>query len=335
MRIIKSAVAMTAIALLASIQPGDAQINADFNTIGGIASSVAGGEGQVNNGNYSTIGGGTGNNILAGVTESFIGGGIDNTIDAGGDWSIIGGGFNNYINAIFGTIGSANQSQIHSPYGTIGGGAVNVISTDSIFSTIGGGAFNSITKSNATIAGGISNIVAGKYSSIPGGRLAKTTKTGQFALANGSFASPGDAQMSMYVLKGTTTSETPAELFLDGVGERLGLPNNSTWLCDIQIIGRGPTTTQGFKAVGQRHQVIVENNGGTMSLDYVYWLGHVSNFPFDVVEGADLASRNPNLLGIAIGTNGTQDALTITVTGKASQTVHWVAVVRTVELTTP
>jgi hypothetical protein len=119
---------------------------------------------------YATIGGGL-NNFVGYVLGGTIAGGADNYISgdsAGGgttDYSTIGGGTGNQISDGSGytgdcTIGGGQSNQIfRADSVTIGGGSYNSVGADAFDSTIGGGLGNRINAvcSYATISGGLSN----------------------------------------------------------------------------------------------------------------------------------------------------------------------------------
>lgn len=166
----------------------DAAGNGSPNVIGGspanvVAAGVSGatisGGGTTNGSSYvyrtnfvaahfSTIGGGRGNSIQAGATESVIGGGAGNTIKSSTGDSTISGGFNNQIqaNANNAFIGGGSQNQIlgGAVGATIGGGNANL--AGGIGATVGGGGLdnyyttpNNASGNGSTIAGGVGNTV--------------------------------------------------------------------------------------------------------------------------------------------------------------------------------
>ncbi|GAB1430413.1 hypothetical protein MASR2M18_12460 [Ignavibacteria bacterium] len=164
---------------------------------------------RVAGGDYSVIGGGTGNAITSNDGYEFnsgygatIAGGISNSIlGSYVNGSTIGGGQGNFIHSSFsGEMGGGYNSTIaggednsiagsHVPYSFIGGGSgntigdvdVDVFAANSViaggedntvisrFSTIGGGSMNSIYEQYATIAGGLNNTIRGNSASILGG----------------------------------------------------------------------------------------------------------------------------------------------------------------------
>jgi hypothetical protein len=275
---------------------------------------------------YSVIGGGNGNEIRA-TRGSTIGGGEKNLIASGCSGATIGGGVENSNHGFNTTIGGGQNNLIvgncevgpTNPFSTIGGGANNRIETGLGSFTISGGYNNVIEASRgnkgATIAGGESNAVTASYSTIPGGLQAKTSNLGQMAYASGAFAKPGDAQTSVYVCRGMTTNAAPAELFLDGISQRMSLPTNSTWALDILVTGRAADGT----SAAYQLLAAAKNNVGITTLG---------------------APRKQNILAedapawdatvVALATDST---LSIQVTGSAGMPIRWVATVRSSEVT--
>jgi hypothetical protein len=85
------------------------------------------------------------------------------------------------------------------------------------------------------IATGVNSLALGSGSNAPADNTVATGEGsnavvwGSKAYANGQFASVGDAQSGMYILRNITTNNTPTILYLDGVGatQRLLVANNS------------------------------------------------------------------------------------------------------------
>jgi hypothetical protein len=275
-------------------------IKSSFGTIGGGQQNVI-----LNDGVNATIAGGWNNSIQSGSPAATIGGGRQNTIQPSADDAAIGGGRSN-------TIQSSSQSSV------IGGGRQHQIKNDCPDSTISGGAQNTIESlaSQATIGGGWGNIIKSDTpcATIPGGAGASATKLGQLAYASGSFAAAGDAQTSVYVLRGTSSGGSQLELFLDGVSRRMTIPSGATWSFDILVVGR----TNGGKSGGYHLQGLIENVSGSTQI-----IASVTK----TVLGEDDTAWDATALA-----DDTADALAVKVTGKAGDTIRWVATVRTAEV---
>jgi hypothetical protein len=229
-----------------------------------------------------------------------VGGGRDN--NASGDYSTIGGGYSYY---------TGNLASGH--FSTIGGG--------------GGGYYayqaaayvaprNISSGYLSTIAGGSFNNAVGYLSCIPGGLGAKTSIVGELAHSAGIFSQPGDAQHSIFILKGTTTNATPLNLvagtsaFMSMFQQEIIIPSERIFSGTINIIG---TRNTGANVARYLRQFTIKNVGGTPSL-----VGSIITLGTDVADGTSISIT---------ALNSTPDVLRIAVTGKASENWRWVAVV--------
>jgi hypothetical protein len=178
--------------------------------------------------------------------------------------------------------------------------------------TIGGGIYNQVTGSwDATVGGGHGNRAEAQGSTIPGGVQARTVSYGQMAYASGQFTTTGDAQTSIYVVRGTTEDDDWHSLYLDGVDRQIFVASGRTMTFDILVVGR----TQGGKSNGYRITGVVENVSGTLSVWY-----SVSNFH------EDDSGWGVQVITVADNT------LHVQVNGDTGDTVRWVATVHTVEV---
>jgi hypothetical protein len=272
--------------------------------------TVGGGLSNEATGQYATIGGG--NNSIASGNNTTVAGGDNNT--AGANWATVGGGGSNQANGIYNTISGGQSNVSSTDYTVIGGGFSNE-SSDS-YTTIGGGNFNETTGFVSTVGGGAINLASADYATIPGGNRAVASHYGEMAYASGRFATNGDAQSSLYVLRGASTSAGLSELFLDGAAARMTIPNNSIWTFDILVAGR---TSSGNAGGGYRVVGVIENAGGVVT-----FIGT----PTVSVLGEDVAAWN-----VVMTADNTNDALTISASGTTGTTIRWVAVVRTAQVT--
>jgi hypothetical protein len=164
-----------------------------------------------------------------------------------------------------------------------------------------------------TAPSGTNSLAIGKqsYSRIPGG----------FVQSAGRFTNPGDAQVGRYIVRGTTISPAAQELFVDGTGgnQRIVLPDDSTWTFKVTVtahrtdIGNGHA---GYTAAG-----VIYRNAGVASTAIQ-----------GSVQKTVLAESNP-VWDINITADAINGSLKISVTGEASKTIRWVALVETVEIT--
>lgn len=262
-------------------------------------SSIASGRDSYISSEYSFIGGGTSQFLGANSAYSFIGGGAGCQI-TGYNSTIVGG----YFNAIAAT----NHF--------IGAGLRNIIPAGThILGVITGGFNNTNQASFASIGGGQSNLASATNATIPGGSGAVAANYGQQAYAGGSFVSAGDAQSSLYVLRGKTTSASLTELFLDGSGARMVIPSGGRWTFDI-LISAGTTNgnTAGYEIKG-----VLKNFSGTTSI-----VG--ANTTTTLANDAGAASWSVSAVA-----DNSNSALAVKVTGD-STTIRWVATVRTSEV---
>lgn len=285
-------------------------------------SVVAGGDRNTARGTNSAILGGGRNTIETNAGFSVIGGGEQNTNHVGTGYSVIAGGGGNEIFARLSVIGGGSLNDIgsNSTFAVVGGGSNNNIGTNSPQSSIGGGADNNIQAfvNSGTIGGGFGNVIASNASAaiIPGGYEAKADKWGQMAHASGSFANPGDAQGSDYILRFVTTNASIRELFLDGTNDRLRLNNtDTTWAFEIMVVARA--TTGGITA-GYRFEGMIERDGGSINI-----LGTPTKTI--LFEDAGALSWDANV-------SDSNASLTVTVSANTADPVRWVARVRTVEV---
>jgi hypothetical protein len=136
--------------------------------------------------------------------------------------------------------------------------------------------------------------------------------------ASGRFASSGDAQTGKYLLRSSTINASPTELFLDGTGgsQRLTIADDSTWVFDITVVGHQTNASTGHAGFRVRG-VIYKTSVNTLILGSV---------------NIEVLSSHANW-STAVTADTTNGSLKITVTGEASKTIRWLAVVETTEVT--
>ncbi|NDD53263.1 hypothetical protein EBZ39_05215 [bacterium] len=156
----------------------------------------------------------SGTTVLPGVDNSSTGqdglavGGLSNS--ASGENSFVAGGRNNIASALNSAVVAGQENTVSGSNSSSFGGSENLVSGDNSASF------------------GLSNEVSSDYG-IAFGTEAVSVMHGQKAFSGGSNNAPGDAQYSIYNLRGITTSDTPASLFLDGEGLHLEIQEFSTW----------------------------------------------------------------------------------------------------------
>jgi hypothetical protein len=293
------------------------------NTAGKWGATVAGGVENEATGESSAIGGGNGNTAsayvatvsgggsnIASADGAAVGGGMHNNSSA--DQATIGGGAYNTASNYYATVGGGDSNTASGPKATIGGGSSNTASA--YYATVGGGWSNTASGYAAAVPGGRNNTASGDYAIIPGGWQAAATHYGEMAYAAGAFVSSGDAQTSVYVLRAVSSGTTVTELFLDGSSRRLTIASGRTVTFDILVVARSYNgESAGYRIIG-----VIENVGGNTTL-----IGTLSK--------TDLGEDDTDW-DVTVGADDNNDALRIQVQGGTSDTVRWVATVRTVEV---
>ena len=139
--------------------------------------------------------------------------------------------------------------------------------------------------------------------------------------ASGRFASNGDAQAGRYMVRGTTISNVPQELLIDGTGgsKRLVLPDDSTWTFKVTVTGH--RTDLGNGHAGYTAAGVIYRGAGAASTNIQ-----------GSVQKTVLAESNP-AWDINITADSVNGSLKITVTGENGKIIRWVALVETVEIT--
>jgi hypothetical protein len=145
---------------------------------------------------------------------------------------------------------------------------------------------------------------------------------GQKAYANGSFATAGDAQHGLYVLRNqTTTGTTYTELFLDGVAatKRLVIADNSVYVFDILVAGRRTDATGG--GAGYRFVGIAKKDTTAGSMTFI-------GSPSKTILGETNTQWDARVTA-----NTTTGSILIEVRGEDLKDINWVATVQTTEVT--
>lgn len=271
---------------------------------------------------------------VASGTDSVIGGGQDNS--STGLRSTVAGGFSNDATNSYAFIGGGESNTASNTHSTVSGGASNTSS--GLWSTVGGGSSNQATDTNATVAGGSSNLASGTGAYVPGGISNRADGTytgamganasarslyGNIAHASGQFATFGDAQESRFVLRSDTTTATPEALTADnnsaGTTNQVVLPNNSAYAFRGHLVVR-ENATGDAKAIEFKGAIKRGANAAATAL---------VGTPTQADLGADAGAAAWTL---AITANTTHGALRLEVTGEASRTLRWVAMIETAEV---
>jgi hypothetical protein len=254
------------------------------------------------------------NTATANSFNSVIAGGISNTIGlpaGGGDgpYSAIGGG-------------QSNQIRSDVSYGVIGGGFSNILGTNSDAGTVSGGADNVIADGvrYATVSGGLSNLVTGtaRFGSIVGGTNGLSDHWGQQAYASGAFSRNGDAQASLFVLRGVSASGVTVTLGLDGAASVIKMASQRTLLAHVLIVARSENDLSG----GYAGTFLIDRTGPSI---YVNASVAASQIPV-VAEDSQAVPWS-----CWIKPDNASVAALIQCAGASTQDVRFVATVRTSE----
>ena len=142
-----------------------------------------------------------------------------------------------------------------------------------------------------------------------------------FVQAGGRFSNNGDAQIGRYTLRGTTISNVPQELLIDGTGGtiRLTLPDDATWTFKITVTGHRTDLGNGHAGYTAAGVIYRGSGAATTAIQ-------------GSVQKTVLAESNP-VWDINITADTTNGSLKITVTGENSKIIRWLALVETVEIT--
>jgi hypothetical protein len=284
-----------------------------LNLAGGLASVVAGGGGTDTNfgtalpnralGDWSVVSGGR-ENTAAGESAT-VSGGERNV--AFGKQATASGGVGNEARSEFTTVGGGAFNEAEFPAATVSGGQENF--ARNLHATVGGGVVNHALGEKSTIGGGANNVTTGSRATVPGGQEANPTQHGQLAHAGGMFVNPGDAQRSVFVMRGRTDPFVPTvDLALDGGLTLLRIERNTSFTFDILVVARAqPPLTD---SAGYHFRGVVKDFGGGATF---------VGLPTATLLGADVLSWSATLSVVG-------DALTVTVAqGGYSDVVRWVA----------
>jgi hypothetical protein len=222
------------------------------------------------------------------------------------------------------------------------GSAGQVASGENSF--LGGGRQNTASGLDSVVLGGLTNTASAFMAAVVGGR--NSTASGQAGLvlgeggtasadntialggvsalsdratlmsfAGGRFAANGDAQAVTAVLRGTTTTNAAVELLMGtNRNVRLTIPSGKVMSGIINITG---VKSDGATVAHYIRRFSVKNVAGTSSAVYT-----AETIGTDVAAGTSITFNNPD----------TNDAMSVSVTGVASETWRWVASVDAVEV---
>jgi hypothetical protein len=269
----------------------------------GSYATIGGGVYNIVSGSAGTVCGGNTNKVLA--QNGFVGGGVNNSIEGPREGaniksgSVVAGGSGNVIRctvqgAILGgssnTIGSSTTVD-YGLYGAILGGLQNYIG-------------NGIYSPYAAVLGGVNNTV-NSTNGIACGRDSVVTNSGQFTQGGQAFATAGDAQTSVFVLKVSTTNATATTM--TSMGATPVVPLDTTWAFRCLISARN-TGSDVESAAYDVTGCVSRAAGGTM---------RIVGTPTVTTLAEDVAAW-----AVAVAVGGS--TLQFNVTGEAGKTIRWV-----------
>ena len=175
---------------------------------------------------------------------------------------------------------------------------------------------NTVSGTNSVAIGSGASATANNAIAMGTGSVARNV--GAKVFANGSFATAGDAQSGLYVLRNITTTATATELYLDGSAVQLVIPNNSAVTFQIMVVGRRTD------AVGEVAAYRIE---GLIAKDETSGSAIIVGLSKTILGESDSAWNASVVADTSTG------ALKLAVEGEASKTIRWVATVITSEVT--
>ncbi|MEW5874529.1 MAG: tail fiber domain-containing protein [Candidatus Zixiibacteriota bacterium] len=296
----------------------------------GVDAFVAG-QNNAPTGNWSVIGGGTGN--IAEDTGSVIGGGGNN--HAWGRYSTIGGGGgsspidSNSASGDHATISGGLRNLATASVSSIGGGYSNKASNTS--ARVSGGSQNTASGSLSTVGGGFHNTAAGNYATAGGGW--RNYALGDFAtIPGGGGSTPADSNLATgegTVIGGGSRNVASARYATVGGG----LHNRARGAFATIGGGGGPFPSDSNSATGIA-ATVPGGEGNRANGNYSLAAGrrakadHAGTFVWADSADADFASASPNQFlirasnGVGIGTNAPEAPLHVLETSAGSVTAN-------------
>lgn len=246
----------------------------------------------------------TSSNQVASGAASTVSGGNENT--AGGSYSTISGGIRNTASGSYSTVSGGNSNTTIGNASTVSGGNVNTAS--GIYSTISGGDGNTASGSSSTISGGSNATTNGLRGVWAYGFEGNTSGQNQMTFWGGRLQTAG----------ATATRITATAAAATAVNQ-LALRDNSAFRVRGSVVARDITTND---AKEWTFEALIKRGASAAATAIVGTPSITSTF-------ADAAAAS---WAIAISADTTNGALAITVTGAASTTIRWTAVVHSIEV---
>lgn len=274
-------------------------------------------------------------NQVASGGFSVVSGGDSNR--AAGAYSVVSGGVNNTVTSNYATIAGGLSATVSGDYGFIGGGSTNTASgqqssvvggANSIASATGssviGGSANSASAQASGVFASESGTADGRASAVLASSYATTRATNySIAHAGGRFSAAGDSQSRQFIVMRSTSDATPTSLSVGGgspaAGTAITLVDSSAYAFEALVTGRESSTGDccSFSVRG-----LIKRGANAAATAIV---GSVTSTSIAADSGAAAWA-------VTAVANTTLGALEIQVTGAASKTIRWSALVRTVEV---
>ena len=135
-------------------------------------------------------------------------------------------------------------------------------------------------------------------------------------MSGGAFSSLGDAQSTSYFLRNITTDNMPLELYLDGISDRLLIPDSVTWSFYAMVVAHGVNQPM---SCSWELRGSLRKDSGSASL-------RLLNINKTVI------AKDDGSWNIVIGIDNFNGVLKFTANGNLSQTVRWLCRLTTVEV---
>jgi hypothetical protein len=238
---------------------------------------------------------------------------------ASGGNSFVGGGARNAASNVYAAVVGGFGNLSNSSYGFIGGGISNV-NGGAASCIVGGGwsdpGLDQLASANFTaIGGGAGNYATAAIAFIPGGIEGLADRVNMTAHGNAKFSARGDNQWVRFLLQVKTTNATPTTMLLYSPN-RLTIPAGKVFAFTARITG---IKSDGTAVAEYLRKGVIKRIVNTTSL-----VGSIETIGTDIEDNAST--------DVAITADDTNEALQINVTGIASETWRWAAVVEGVEI---
>lgn len=168
---------------------------------------------------------------------------------------------------------------------------------------------DNVVSGQDAFAFGVSNLSSALGSGAIG-NSANATMPGQLAHAAGKFAVAGDAQGSDFIYRGTSLTQYPIEIFLDGTAARLVLADNAAITFEALVVARRTDAIGDYASF--RCEGLIKRDTGPATTAII-----------GTVNKTIIAKTNTNV-DVNFAADTTNGSLFVTIQGDAGQTYRWV-----------